>query len=192
MAQSFINISLFDYSIVRNKQTYEHKIYILDKLEIISRGVYVFLAEDIMTKKVVSVSPDVSIKTIAEKMSAKNISSLIVVDNKKPIGIISERDIVQKTISSKRALTAKSIMSSPVLSIQPRDSVSNAAKLMKENNIRHLLVTENNTLKGIISETDVLRGETEFVKTHQFLQNLIMALFVTILVLFVIVFRVRL
>lgn len=150
-----------------------------------------FLAEDIMTKRVVTVSSTVSVKTIAEKMGTKNISSLVVLDNKKPVGIISERDIVQKAISSRKALKAQNIMSSPVLSIQPKDSISNVVKLMKENSIRHLLVTENGILKGVISETDVLRGETEYVKAHQFLQNLIMALFVTILVLFVIVFRVR-
>mgnify|MGYP006281056783 CR=1 FL=1 len=152
-----------------------------------------FLAEDIMTKTVVSVSVDATVKTIASKMSAKKISSVVVTKNKKPVGIISERDFIQKAFSktSKNTLKAKDIMSSPILSLQPRDSINHAIKLMRENKIRHLLVTMNSSLKGIISETDLLRGESEYVKAHQFLQNLIMALFVTLLLLFVIIFRIK-
>ena len=151
-----------------------------------------FLAEDIMTKEVETTSPDSTLKSISQKMSKKGISCIIVSEKKKPIGIISERDFVKKVLSQsgKGRLTAKDIMSSPVLSIKPRETVNNVAKLMRENKIRHILVTENNSVKGIITETDVLRGETEYIKAHQFLQNLIMALFITILLLFVIVFRV--
>ncbi len=151
-----------------------------------------FLAEDIMTRKVETITKDSSVRTISQKMSKRSISSIIVVDGKRPIGIISERDFVNKVLStSKKSLKAKDIMSSPVLSVQPRETINNVAKLMRDNGIRHLLVTENNSLKGIISETDVLSGESEYIKAHQFLQNLIMALFITILLLFVIVFRVR-
>ncbi|MFP4118257.1 MAG: cyclic nucleotide-binding/CBS domain-containing protein [Candidatus Woesearchaeota archaeon] len=153
-----------------------------------------FLAEDIMTRKVESVSENASVKTISEKMAKKNISSVIVYDkNKKPKGIISEKDFVKKVLSknSKKGLNAKKIMSSPILSVRPKESVNNAAKTMRENGIRHLLVTEKESIKGIITETDVLSGETEYIRAHQFLQNLIMALFITILLLFVIVFRVK-
>ena len=151
-----------------------------------------FLAEDIMTKEVETSSQDSTLKSISQKMSKKGISCIIVTEKKKPVGIISERDFVKKVLSQsgKGKLTAKDIMSSPVLSIKPRETVNNVAKLMRENKIRHILVTENNSVKGIITETDVLRGETEYIKAHQFLQNLIMALFITILLLFVIVFRV--
>ncbi len=152
-----------------------------------------FLAEDIMTKKVETVSGTASIKSITDKMAKKHISSVIVLgDDKKPKGIISEKDFIKKVLArtQKKNQKAKDIMSSPILSISPKESVNNAAKMMRENGIRHLLVTDEGSMKGIITETDVLSGETEYIKAHQFLQNLIMALFITILLLFVIVFRV--
>ena len=151
-----------------------------------------FLAEDIMTKVVESTSPSSTLSSISKKMARKEISCILVVENRKPVGIISERDFVKKVLShpKKEKILAKDIMSSPVLSIKPKETVSNAAKLMSDNKIRHILVTDNNSVKGIITETDVLRGETEYIKAHQFLQNLILALFITILLLFVIVFRV--
>ncbi len=151
-----------------------------------------FLAEDIMTKVVEKTSPTSTLKSVSQKMAKKEISCIIVADKKKILGIISERDFVKKVLNSDgtKRLYAKDIMSSPVLSIRPRETINNAAKLMRENKIRHLLVTENNSIKGVITETDLLRGETEYIKAHQFLQNLIMALFVTILILFIIMFRI--
>lgn len=151
-----------------------------------------FLAEDIMTKVVETTSPTSTLKSVSQKMAKKEISCIVVAEKKKTLGIISERDFVKKVLAhdGKGRLTAKDIMSSPVLSIKPRETVTNAAKLMRENKIRHLLVTENNSIKGIITETDLLRGEAEYIKAHQFLQNLIMALFITILLLFVIMFRI--
>ncbi|MFW5852599.1 MAG: cyclic nucleotide-binding/CBS domain-containing protein [Nanoarchaeota archaeon] len=151
-----------------------------------------FLAEDIMTKDVVITTPDASVKGVAQKMNSKQISCIIVSDKKKPIGIISERDFIRKVFAkdAKKGMKAKDIMSTPVLSISPRETVNNAARLMRENKIRHMLVTNENKVKGVITETDVLSGETEYVRAHQFLQNLILALFITILLLFVMVFRV--
>ncbi len=147
-----------------------------------------------MTRKVEYVSETASVRLISEKMTKKDISSVIVSGkDDKPKGIISEKDFVKKVLSksSKKSLKAKDIMSSPILSIKPKESVNTVAKTMRENGIRHLLVTDGNTVKGIITETDVLSGETEYIKAHQFLQNLIMALFITILLLFIIVFRIR-
>ena len=153
-----------------------------------------FLAEDIMTTKMEHVTESASIKSISEKMAKSNISSVLVYDKKnEPKGIISERDFIKKVLSkkTKKDLKAKDIMSSPILSIRPKESVNVAAKTMRENGIRHLLITDGETVKGIVTETDVLNGETEYIKAHQFLQNLIMALFITILLLFVIVFRIK-
>lgn len=152
-----------------------------------------FLAEDVMTRTVVTVSTSASLKTLSVKMANRRISSIVVVTGKKPVGIISERDFVKKILSKGRSqqITAKDIMTTPVISLRPRDTISHAVKVMKEQDIRHLLVSEDGNIKGIISETDLLRGETNYVKAHQLLQNLIMALFLTLLLLFIVVFRVK-
>ncbi|MFW6230603.1 MAG: cyclic nucleotide-binding/CBS domain-containing protein [Nanoarchaeota archaeon] len=158
------------------------------------KGIHMFLAEDIMTREVETISPSASLTTVSQKMAKERISSLIVTEKKKPLGIISERDFIRKVLArgGKKSMKVKDVMSSPVLSVQPRESITNAAKLMHENEIRHLLVTQDGEIKGIITETDLLRGESEYVKAHQFLQNLIMALFITILILFIVFFRIQL
>lgn len=152
-----------------------------------------FLAEDIMTRDVVTVAPTASMKTIASKMANRKISSIIVVEKKMPVGIISERDFVRRVFSRNKGtnIKAKDIMSYPVLSVRPRDTVAQAVNIMKENSVRHLLVTEENNIHGIITETDLLRGETNYVKAHQFLQNLIIVLFLALLLLFVVVFKIK-
>jgi CBS domain-containing protein len=151
-----------------------------------------FLVESIMTKDVVSVKPDSTIDLISKKMASKRISSVIVMQNNEPIGIISERDFVKKVLAPgkiAKSLTAKDIMSSPLASVKPNDTIMKTAKLMREKGFRHFAVIQDSKLQGIVTETDVMKGEGEYVKAHQILQNLVLTLFMTLILIFVLVFR---
>ena len=101
---------------------------------------------DFMGKRLESVEESSPIQETAKKMKDKKVSSLLVIDaSNRPIGIVTERDIVRKhCINDLRTseVTNREIMSSPLISIDYRLSVSTAADLMLKNNVRHLLVID--------------------------------------------------
>ncbi|MFL6327166.1 MAG: cyclic nucleotide-binding/CBS domain-containing protein [Nitrososphaeraceae archaeon] len=105
-----------------------------------------------------------SVQQAAKKMKDRNVSSLLIVDEKgKPQGIVSERDLVTKVCYNDRnasAVTNQEIMSSPLITISPKSSPSEAADMMLQHNVRHLLVVDRgdssnlNKPVGIITPLD--------------------------------------
>ena len=151
-----------------------------------------FLVENIMSRNVVSVTPSSSLETVSKKMTQQNISCVIVKQGHTLLGIISERDFVKKVVSRGKntaGLTASSVMSTPLISVSSRESILRAAKKMRVHKLRHLAVVDDGALLGIVTETDMMRGESDCLKSHQLLQNLVLTIFLTILLLFVVVFR---
>ena len=126
---------------------------------------------ELMTERLETIYSFSSAQEASRKMEELNISSLLVIDsndNNKPIGIITERDLVREVcvngISSSDILT-KNVMSSPLITIDARSPIGEAADAMIQNKIRHLLVVENNNNNnnnninkpiGIISPTDFI------------------------------------
>ena len=106
---------------------------------------------DLMTQKLKTIDSSSTAQEASKKMRDKNISSLLVVDNKnsnKPIGIVTERDLVRKVCvndANSSKISIKEIMSSPLVTIDSRSSVEVAADIMAQNKVRHLLVVEENT-----------------------------------------------
>lgn len=100
---------------------------------------------DIMTKKLETVRSSSSAQDIAIRMRDKQVSSVLVIDDKngRPQGIVTERDLSRKVcVSDKNSSTMLSsqIMSSPLITINADSSPTDAADLMLKNNVRHLLV----------------------------------------------------
>lgn len=115
---------------------------------------------EVMSRNPVSVEPKETIDLVSKLMKDKGIGSLIVVKNGKPVGIVTEKDIVAKVVAKDAKpseVKVKEIMSSPVKTIHPHDSIEDAAKLMAENSIRRLVVSEKKKLVGIITENDILK-----------------------------------
>jgi CBS domain-containing protein len=118
---------------------------------------------DIMRKKLESIGEMNSVQEAAKKMKDTNVSSLIVVDaDGKPQGLVTERDLARKVCvddASTSTVRNKQIMSSPVITINSSLSPSIAADMMLQNNVRHLLVVDDNTKKpvGIITPLDFTR-----------------------------------
>jgi CBS domain-containing protein len=105
---------------------------------------------DLMRKKVDTIEESDSIQETAKKMKDKKVSSLLVVDRDgKPIGLVTERDLVRKVcINDVRTseITNKEIMSSPLITIDSKSSPSMAADMMLRCNVRHLLVIDDNSV----------------------------------------------
>ena len=100
-----------------------------------------------MRKKLESIEETASVQLSAKRMKDRNVSSLVIVDqNGKPKGIVSERDLVRKVCINDinpSTVTNKEIMSSPIITISPRSSPSEAADMMLQHNVRHLLVVND-------------------------------------------------
>ena len=120
---------------------------------------------DIMRKKLETIEEMASVQEAAKKMKDKNVSSLVVVDEKgKPQGLLTERDLVRKICIDDvhtSAVTNKEIMSSPLITIDSQSLPSIAADMMLQNNVRHLLVVDDkydvNKPIGIITPLDFTR-----------------------------------
>jgi CBS domain-containing protein len=124
---------------------------------------------DLMRKKLVTIEESSSVQESANRMKDKNVSSLIVVDaNSRPLGLITERDLVRKVcihdVSASKIIN-RDIMSSPLISIESKSSQSEAVDIMLQNNVRHLLVVDNESSEnvnkpiGIVTPLDFTRSE---------------------------------
>jgi CBS domain-containing protein len=120
---------------------------------------------DIMRKKLETIEEMASVQEAAKKMKDKNVSSLLVVDEKGiPQGLLTERDLVRKICIDDvhtSTVTNKEIMSSPIITIDSQSLPSIAADMMLQNNVRHLLVVDDKyDVKkpiGIITPLDFTR-----------------------------------
>lgn len=114
--------------------------------------------KDVMKKNVISIDASKSVKNGAELMATAGVGSIIITRNNKPVGILTERDFVKKIVSKNRPLdTALSeVMSSPLIAVQPQETIWEAAELMKTNNIHKLPVKDGNSVIGIITSTDLV------------------------------------
>jgi CBS domain-containing protein len=121
----------------------------------------------IMIEKVVTVEPKTTVKKAAELMNLHEIGCLIVVDHGKPVGILTERDMLKRVICKSKKFETKvvDLMSKPLATASPDMRAGDAAKLMFEHNIKKLPVVENGRLVGLVTLTDLLRspGVVEFL-----------------------------
>jgi signal-transduction protein with cAMP-binding, CBS, and nucleotidyltransferase domain len=124
---------------------------------------------DLMRKKLVTIEDSSSVQESAKKMKDKNVSSLVIVDEKgKPKGLITERDLVRRVCIhdvSTSKITNKEIISSPLITIESKSSPSEAVDIMLQNNVRHLLVVDNESPEdvnkpiGIITPLDFTKSQ---------------------------------
>ncbi|KAG0511413.1 MAG: Signal transduction protein [Nitrosopumilales archaeon] len=113
---------------------------------------------DIMEKNVITIEQDKSALDAARLISEKDISFLVIVKDGIPTGVVSERDFVRKVVvndkqASKIALSE--IMSFKFRWVEPSTTIEEAVQKMLNNNIRRLIILENNKLVGVITQTDL-------------------------------------
>lgn len=129
---------------------------------------------DVMTREVVTISPDAPFKHIEQLMHEHGISALPVVDPEGGVvGVVSEADLLLRTeaeVSEPRGLTrdardrrtkgqartAAGLMSTPAISVTPSMPLAAAARLMRKRSVKRLPVVEHGRLVGIVSRADVL------------------------------------
>ncbi len=114
---------------------------------------------EIMNSPVITGLVEETIEDIANRMFDCEISSVVIMDGNKPVGIVTDRDIVSKVVTQNkkpREMSVKEVMSSPLFTINDDKDVTEASKIMREKNIKKLGVSHNNKLMGIISVSDIV------------------------------------
>ncbi len=119
------------------------------------------LVRDIMTRNVKTVRTDDTVLDAVQKMNKFNIGSVIVMNNMRPVGIITETNIMRRIVEPRMdagTVWAKDIMSSPLTLIEPNATVEEAAKIMVEKNIKKVPVVDGERLLGILSSSDIVKA----------------------------------
>ena len=108
-----------------------------------------------------TVSPSEPISSLSYIMIRENIGAVIVIEKGKPIGIITEKDILERVLTQDKDIYkthAKDIMSTPLISIEANQPIRDALKLMNDKKIRRLAVMEEGSLIGLITERRLLES----------------------------------
>jgi CBS domain-containing protein len=120
-----------------------------------------FLIKNEMNRHVVTVNPQDSLKKVVDTLSAKDIGCVVVLEKDKPVGILTERDILRRVAAKNvdvKKTKVRQVMTKNLISIEPEKTIQDAADILEKNKIKKLVIVENNRLVGIITMTDVLKS----------------------------------
>lgn len=115
--------------------------------------------KDVMKKDLITVDSTKSIKEAASLMSDQDVGCVIVTRQNTPVGIFTERDFVKRVAAQEKQLAepVENVMSSPLISAKPDDTVWDAAEIMKTKNIHKVPVQDGNNIIGIVTATDLVK-----------------------------------
>ena len=112
----------------------------------------------VMSKNVLTVEKSTSLQEAAQNMKKSSVGCVIVNDGTKPLGIVTERDFVKVAAEGRPLFTEISeVMSSPLITIGPEETIWEASEIMKEKSIHKLPVKENEQIIGILTTTDIVK-----------------------------------
>jgi signal-transduction protein with cAMP-binding, CBS, and nucleotidyltransferase domain len=114
---------------------------------------------EVMNKAVIVMDINSDIPSITREMVSRDAGSVLITENGKAMGIITERDIVKSIVIGDRRpseVKANEILSTPLVTIEPERSIVDASEIMLKANIKRLPVLKNGVIIGVISNTDIL------------------------------------
>ena len=113
---------------------------------------------DIMEKNVVTIEDDKTALDAAHVISEKDVSFLVIMKNNTPVGVLSESDFVKRLAADDKKASeviVSEIMSSNFRWVEPETEIEDAIQKMLNNNVRRLVILDNNKLAGVITQTDL-------------------------------------
>jgi CBS domain-containing protein len=113
-----------------------------------------------MSRRVLAVGPDTPVIEVARTMQENKVGALLVAEGARFVGIVSEGDLVRKVVAVGGAVhqvRVSEIMGAPIITIEIDRSAHEASDLMSERGIRHLAVTDDGKIVGMLSVRDLLR-----------------------------------
>ena len=124
------------------------------------------LVKDVMSKPVYTIEWDKTAQEAANYLKEIRRGFLVVVKNGKPVGVLSDKDLIYKVLAKGLApskIKVSEIMTPHIVSIEPEATIMDAVEKMKRNNIHRLPVIDNGKLVGIISLSDIARTSPEMI-----------------------------
>src|SRR5437870_4895030 len=124
-----------------------------------------------MTRQVITIDPDRTILDAAKRMATKQIGGLVVVEHGRPIGLLSDREILWNVTAKGRhpaKVRVREIMTTPVATVSPLTTLRAAARVMLDKKTRWLVVTRLDKGEGSITASDLSQGYLEaFAHAHK-------------------------
>jgi CBS domain-containing protein len=115
--------------------------------------------DQLMTRNLVGIQRGTSAIEAAKLMKAHKVGSVFVKQDDRIVGIVTEPDIIRKVVGAERVpyyVPVEDIMSSPVIGIDSRRPITEAADLMEQHGLRHLAVLNGGSIVGVLSVRDLL------------------------------------
>jgi len=134
----------------------------------------------IMLADVPTLKKEAKIEDAAKLLSKNDVGCVVIVEGKKPIGIVTELDLIRKVISKGQGMKgpAAGIMTSSLVSMNPNMKLDEALKIIDTKRFRKYPVVENGELIGLVTKRDIVNAISENVRFHRNIQNVVLVLFV--------------
>lgn len=121
-----------------------------------------YLVKHVTSKELITLDINKKSKQAVEVMLANDIGSVIVTDNGKPVGIVTDRDVLKRGgLLEGKNFSVGTYMSTPLVTIDIDEPIGRAAEVMEEKDIRRLIVVEHEEIVGIVTQKDLLKGTFE-------------------------------
>jgi len=124
------------------------------------------LVKDLMSRKVNTIEENKTVFHAAKQMAKERRGYVVVLKNGKPVGILTDSDILEKVISKgkdPKKIKVKEVMSSPLITISPDEELVEVSRIMRKNVIKRVPVVKNGKLVGIITDNDIAKISPEFI-----------------------------
>ena len=129
------------------------------------------LVKDVMSSPAITINEEESVDKAAQLMAEHNLGCIVVTGKKgKPLGILTEKDLVTRVLAKNvqsSKVVAKEVMTSPLITVDPGVTLSEAARRMSRLNIRRFGVMYKGNLVGLISSKDILAVTPELIEIIQ-------------------------
>ncbi len=122
---------------------------------------------EVMETDVVTVHPRTIVVEAATLMAERSVGTVVVVDKGKPVGIVTERDLVTRVLAKGRdpiSTYVGDIMSRPLIWVKPSETVVDAVKVMNSKQIRHLAVLQDGRLVGVVTDRGILLNTPQLIE----------------------------
>jgi predicted transcriptional regulator len=123
-----------------------------------------------MVHNVITTKRDSTVEEAVKLMSEHEIGCLIVTENDNPIGILTERDLLNRILvisQDLKRIRVEEVMSAPLVSVEPNVLIGDVSRLMFQKNIKKMPIVKKGKLLGLVTLTDILRIQPQLIKMYK-------------------------